>query len=743
MRLILRFVIPLVIAIGIIAYAVVPLVDALVYQWFVRDLDLRSKLVSSTVDDSLFDVIDERSRGKVQSFFDRLKQDERMFALGFCDARGAISYKTSQYPATLPCPPTASGALVSNVIQEPNGPLHVAYHVVQGSGRTLGRLILVHDMSFIERRSTATRQYILYLFLVVGAVVALITVVIAQLVWRGWITRTRALLRSNHRTRLGADAPSDLSPIVRDLRDLIRDLETGRRLRDDSQTSWTPRALKELLHKELSGDEIIVVSNREPYIHVRRDGRIEVQTPASGLVTALEPVMRACSGTWVAHGSGSADREVVDAHDHVAVPPEHPSYKIRRVWLTEEEEDGYYYGFSNEGLWPLCHIAHVRPTFRTDDWEQYKAVNEKFAKAILEEVKTDDPVILVQDYLLALLPRMLRRKLPNATIITFWHIPWPHPEAFGICPWTEQILDGLLGSSIIGFHTRQHDLNFVGTVERFLECRVDRASWTISHKGDLCAVNHYPISIEFPNRLLRQATSVQEARAEVRKRYGLAEDALLGVGVDRLDYTKGIAEKFLAVERLLEQHPEWIGRFSFVQIAAPSRIRIERYRELRGETEMIANRINRRFGSERYTPIILRMEHSEATDVLDHYRAAELCFVNSLHDGMNLVAKEFVSARDDEQGVLILSKFAGASRELPEALIVNPYYVDQCASALHSALSMSTEEQHDRMRSLRGVLHEFNVYRWAGRMLMDAARMRQRTRFLSRVAATEWDGKAS
>lgn len=740
MRFFLRFIIPLGLAIGLMAYAAVPIVDRLMVEWFIRDLDLRSKLISSAVDQSIFDVLDEQSRTRVQAFFDRVKQDERMYAVGFCDARGRLSYQSGEFPSGIPCPAAGSGALASTVLQVPNGSLHIAFHTVQGSGRVLGHLALVQDMSFVQRRSTTTRQYIMNAFLIVGIIVAAVTTLIAWLSWRSWISGTRALLRKNGlRHPLAPGTSPELQPIVRDLRELIRDLETDRRVRDDSQTTWTPRVLKELLRKELSGDEVIVVSNREPYIHVKTDNGVEVQTPASGLVTALEPIMRACSGTWVAHGSGSGDRDAVDENDHVTVPPDRPAYRIRRVWLTEEEEKGYYYGFSNEGLWPLCHIAHVRPTFRTSDWKQYKAVNEKFAKAILQEVKTDDPVILVQDYLLALLPRLLREKLPNATIITFWHIPWPNPEAFGICPWTEEILDGLLGSSIVGFHTRQHGLNFVGTVERFLECRVDRASWTISHGGELSAVNHYPISIDFPGAMLRQAKSVPDARALIRKHYGLADDCLLGVGVDRLDYTKGIAEKFLAVERLLELHPEWIGRFSFVQVAAPSRSRLERYRQLDEEVRSVADRVNRRFGTDTYKPVILSTEHCEPEQVVEHYRAAEICFVNSLHDGMNLVAKEFVAARNDEQGVLVLSKFTGASRELPEALIVNPYHLDQCAAALDTALSMSPEEQRDRMRSLRGVLHEFNVYRWAGRMLMDAARMRQRSRFLSRVAATDWD----
>jgi trehalose 6-phosphate synthase len=534
---------------------------------------------------------------------------------------------------------------------------------------------------------------------------------------------------------LASTAP-ELRPIARDLQALVRDLEAERAGRDESQMVWGPEALRRILRQDLKGDEVLIVSNREPYVHVRRkDNVIEIQRPASGLVTALEPIMRACSGTWIAHGAGSADRDTVDRNDHVMVPPEHPAYRIRRVWLSREEEQGYYYGFSNEGLWPLCHIAHTRPTFRAPDWESYQNVNRRFAEIVADEARTEDPIILVQDYHFALLPRMVRERLPRATIITFWHIPWPNPEAFGILPWREEVLDGLLGSSILGFHTQFHCNNFFDTVDRFLEARVDRETFSISYGGDTTEVRRYPISIEWPPAALQVQPSVEECRARVHERLGVRNDVKLGIGVDRLDYTKGILERFSAIERLFELEPRWIGQFSFIQVAAPSRSSIAEYQSLDSRVRELAGRINERFGRPGYQPIILRIEHHDAAQVYEMYRAADVCLVSSLHDGMNLVAKEYVAARDDEQGVLILSQFTGAARELADALIVNPYDFEQSAAALHLALTMSPEEQRVRMRSMRNLVHEFNVFRWAGRMLIDAARMRHRKRVLARGRA--------
>jgi trehalose 6-phosphate synthase len=732
MRLSLRFIIPLALVLGAIAYGVVPLVDDFTLKWFVRDLDSRSRLIGNAVQEPLVELLTAKERNavrlkRVQAFFARILRDERLFAIGFCSAEGELLYGTATLPAEVGCRGAGAAQDEAWVLEAERGALHVAANAVLVEGKRLGELLIVHDMSFIERRSADTKKYIVYLFAAIGAVIALITVVIAEISWRGWVAGIKALIRGQA-LALSSEPRAELKPIARDLAALVRDLETERRMRDESQISWVPASLRRILREDLKGDEILIVSNREPYVHVRRNERVEVQRPASGLVTALEPVMRACSGTWIAHGSGSADRDVVDARDHVMVPPESPAYRIRRVWLSKEEEAGYYYGFANEGLWPLCHIAHTRPIFRSADWQQYRVVNRRFAQAVEEESRTEDPIVLVQDYHLALAPRMIQKRLPNATVITFWHIPWPNPEAFGVCPWREEILDGLLGSSILGFHTQFHCHNFFDTVDRYLEARVDRETFTISYGGDPTEVRRYPISIEWPPAALEGQKPVPECRAEVRSALGLGPELRLGVGVDRLDYTKGILERFAAVERLLELQPEWIGRFSFVQIAAPSRSSIEEYQSLDAKVRAAAQQINTRFGRPGYEPIVLRIEHHDAAQVYTYYRAADLCCVSSLHDGMNLVAKEFVAARDDERGVLLLSQFTGASRELAEALIVNPYDIEQCAAALQVALTMPPDEQRDRMRRMRGLIQEFNVYRWAGRMLLDAARMRQRRR---------------
>ena len=742
MRLSLRFVLPLMLVLAGIAYAVAPLVDRLTLSWFVHDLDSRSSLIANTIQEPLQELLTAGRRAKILDFFNRITSDERLFAAGYCAAPTSRALATRSLPAEVRCADLDRWAGPrDHLLLSSKGPLHVTVQAMPTEAVPTGRLVLVHDMSFIVRRSEETKRYLFYLFMGLAAVVSLITVIIAQLSWRGWMAGMRSLLRGEGLLRQPGPgtAPSlpEFRPIARDLQRLVRELEADARTRDEDQITWTPESLRAILRGELRGEDVIVVSNREPYIHQRRGDRIEVQRPASGLVTALEPIMRACSGTWIAHGSGSADREVVDKHDHVAVPPEKPAYSIRRVWLSAEEEAGYYLGFANEGLWPLCHIAHVRPTFRSGDWAQYLAVNRKFANAVAEEAKTKDPIVLVQDYHFALLPNMIREKLPDATIITFWHIPWPNPESFAICPWRDEVLVGLLGSSILGFHTQFHCNNFVDTVDRFLEARVDRESFTVSFGGKLTAVRRYPISIAWPPDGETLQTTLADCRSGVRQLNDLPPEHKLGVGVDRLDYTKGIVERFRAIERLLELKPEWIGRFTFVQVAAPTRAGIEEYQHHEAQVRAMATHINGRFERQGPPPIVLKVEHHEAREVYEYFRAADVCFVSSLHDGMNLVAKEFVAARDDERGVLILSQFTGAARELPEALIVNPYDADQCAAALHLALTMPADEQRDRMRLMRGLVAEFNVFRWAGRMLLDAAAMRRRGRLIEKTARAD------
>jgi trehalose 6-phosphate synthase len=329
---------------------------------------------------------------------------------------------------------------------------------------------------------------------------------------------------------------------------------------------------------------------------------------------------------------------------------------------------------------------------------------------------------------------MIRKQLPAATVIMFWHIPWPNAESVGICPRRNELLEGLLGSSILGFHTQLHCNNFLDSVDRYLETRIDREHNAVVMRGHRTLIRPYPIALEWPVHWVENAPTPEECRAQVWRDLGLQPGALLGVGVDRLDYTKGIEERLLAVELLLERHPVFRDRFSFVQLAAPSRTKIERYRQLSDAVEHLANRINQRFGKKGYQPIILFRSHHEPPEVYRFFRAADLCYVSSLHDGMNLVAKEFVAARTDLQGVLVLSEFTGAARELTEALIVNPYDLEGSSDALAAALTMPIEEQRDRMRSMRPLLAQFNVYRWAGRMLMDAARLRNQERVAARLA---------
>jgi trehalose 6-phosphate synthase len=503
--------------------------------------------------------------------------------------------------------------------------------------------------------------------------------------------------------------------------------ENEARLRESGESMWTADRLAIQIQTRLDGGKLIVVSNREPYIH-RRDGKsLEVIVPASGLVTALEPVLYACDGTWIAHGSGDADSEVVDAHDRLRVPPHDPRYTLRRMWLSKEEEEGYYYGFANEGLWPLCHIAHTRPIFRALDWQFYQEVNRKFASAVIEEIAdTHKPVILVQDYHFALLPRMIKEKRPDARVAIFWHIPWPNTEAFGICPWQRQLVDGLLGADLIGFHIQSHCNNFLQTVDRVVESRVDWEHFAVLRQNHRTIVRPFPISVDLTED---ESLETDQYGINYLERSALmhslgVEAAFVGIGVDRVDYTKGIHERFRAIERFLEKYPKYQGQFTFIQIGAPSRTHIKRYHDLLAELEAEAERINWRFQSGKWKPILFLKRQHNHKEIASYYRAADLCLVTSLHDGMNLVAKEFLAARRDERGVLILSQFTGAARELRDALLVNPYDIDQTAEAIRAALEMEPEERQMRVHRMRKIIREHNIYRWAGNLVTELCELR-------------------
>jgi trehalose 6-phosphate synthase len=667
-----------------------------------------------------------------------ITRDERIMGAAACSPGGDLLAATDSYPPEFSCrsvmqrmrrdaPPGSDSW--STTSELPSGRVHLSVTVIDGSEPDQrGAVVLVHDLSYLTRREQTTRNLLIAAFFIMAAGASLVTLVAARLARRGWTLDLRRALAGG--------AASEFQPLIRDVRSLAARLveENEREARGGR---WSPERLRSTLRQHLQGERIVILANREPYIHEKTAEGARVLHPASGLVTALEPVMRACSGVWVAHGSGSADRETVDAKDHIRVPPGEESYAVRRVWLSEQEENGYYYGFANEGLWPLCHVAHARPVFRAEDYEYYAQVNRKFANAVCEEVDSDDPIVLVQDYHFALAPKMIRERLPRATIIAFWHIPWPNSERMGICPWREELIDGLLGASVVGFHTQQHCNNFIDSVDAFMESRIDRETNAVFQRRRKTLVRPYPISIEWPVHWLDKVPPVAEAKASVRRELGLSEDTLLGVGVDRLDYTKGIEERLLAVDALLTRHPEFRGRFVFIQVAAPSRTKIPRYRELNDRVEEVAAEINRKWSDGNRQPIVLLRSHHEPISVFRYYRAADLCYVSSLHDGMNLVAKEFVAARDDEQGVLILSQFTGAARDLSEALIVNPYDIRQAGEAFAAALRMSADEQRERMRSMRRFVAAFNVYRWAGRMLVDAAELRRKERLTGRFGSSK------
>jgi trehalose-6-phosphate synthase len=487
--------------------------------------------------------------------------------------------------------------------------------------------------------------------------------------------------------------------------------------------TWTKENLRDIVKDKIGTHKFLVVSNREPYIHTYGDNGIRCMTPASGMTVALDPVMRACGGTWLAHGSGDADREVVDGRDHVQVPPENPSYTLRRIWLTKEEEEKFYYGYSNEGLWPLCHIVHVRPVFRERDWHVYKSVNEKFADAVLEEIGDDKGFVFIQDYHFALLPKMIKDRRPDIIVAQFWHVPWPNPESFRVCPHAEDLLWGLLGNDILGFHVRYHCMNFLDSVDRFLEVRVDRERLSVFKGGRETLVRPFPISIDFDMVEAKARDEDLERRIAILKTDFRLKDRFLGIGVDRIDYTKGIVERFMAIDRFLEKYPEYVGKFVFLQLGPLSRIHIPHYRTYNEEIYARMLDINEKWKRKDWQPILLHKKHLGLDDLLLYYRAADLCIVSSIHDGMNLVAKDFVASRIDERGVLILSKFTGSSRELEQAILVNPIATEQFADAIKQAIDMPLEEQAERMRRMRSNVSENNIYRWAGKIVHEMKRL--------------------
>jgi len=706
-----------------------------------RDLERRAEVLAESLAGNIEPVLEKGSTKQLQRIVDRFGNRQHLTGVAIYNLKGealAITPGLTQWLSTEP--PVVVQALVKNdgasqfvridktVLNIYALPLHQQDQVAAG-------VAIVHDASYINVQSARIWRETFLRVLVQVFLIALITVLIVRWSIAGPIARAAQWMRAIRMGKISSrHAVPDidlLRPLAREMANIADSLTAARsaaekeaQLRDAAENFWTADRLSVHVKSRLQDSRLFVVSNREPYIHNRLGRAVQVMVPASGLVTALEPVLRACDGTWIAHGSGDADRETVDIRDQLRVPPDDPRYTLRRVWLSKEEEEGYYYGFANEGLWPLCHIAHTRPLFRESDWEHYQRANRKFADAVLEEMEgTDRPVLLAQDYHFALLPRLVKKARPDARVAIFWHIPWPNPEAFAICPWQRELLDGLLGADLVGFHIQSHCTNFLQSVDRTLESRIDWEHFAANREDHRTAVKPFPISVDFHEDPQPDLASAYEERVSLLRELGVAA-TWVGVGVDRVDYTKGILERFLAIERLIEKHPAYQHKFTFLQIGAPSRTHIKRYHDLLAEVEAEAERINWRFQSGNWKPIVfLKRQHSHE-EIQRFYRVADLCLVTSLHDGMNLVAKEFVAARQDEQGALILSRFTGAARELPDALLVNPYDIEQTAEAIRFALDMDMEERKRRIQRMRRVVRERNIYRWAGDLVAELCEVR-------------------
>ena len=743
MRLSLRLILSLVIGISIVTFVIARNQVRAEKRGLRADLQRRAEVLAESLQEIVEPEIERGSREQIQRLVERFGNRERLAGVMVYDAHGAVLAESSSLAGHMKPPPPPMDSLKANdqgigeFLNLDDVPVHAYYLPLHNSqGEIVGALATFHNAAYINAESDRIWRETLWHVVAQVLLVVLVTVLILRWTIVLPISRTVQWMKDLRAGRISPrpKLPNEdfLAPLSKEVANMARSLAEARasaeeeaRLRETGESMWTAERLRVSVQTKLVGP-LFVVSNREPYMHVLRGKAIEALVPASGLVTALEPILRACDGTWIALGSGDADRETVDEHSRLRVPPDKSEYTLRRVWLEKEEEEGYYEGFSNEGLWPLCHIAHTRPVFRASDWQYYKDANRKFADAVLEEMSgAENALLLVQDYHFALLSRMIKQERPDVRVAIFWHIPWPNPEAFAICPWQRELLDGLLGADLVGFHTQAHCNNFLETVDGALESRIEWERFCVKRNDQTTFVRPFPISVDFNEAEMDpgDAYSPYELRASLLRNLGI-QASFLGVGVDRVDYTKGIIERFRGIERFLEKYPAYRGQFTFVQIGAPSRTKIPRYHDLLGEVEAEAARINGRFLNGRWKPIALLARHHSHEEILAYYRAADLCMVTSLHDGMNLVAKEFVAARADGEGALILSQFTGAARELRDALIVNPYDTEQLCDAIRDALEMDPEERRIRMRHMRRLVKEHNVYRWAGTLISEVSEIR-------------------
>lgn len=697
------------------------------------DLERRTSLLADSFKESIKPSYLINSTTTLQAILDKFAGRERLLGLAIYNNQGRIfasSTKLSSIDLTEFSKITEDAmdadSGMGNFFSIGDSNIFVFSTPIHDEENVIGSVVVLQRADYIKEAIRQTWNSNLIRLSIQVLLFSLSAILILRwIIYRPVAKMAEAIRRARsgnyNKENSGFDGQSFFKPVASEITKMSQSLIFARnaaiseaRMRLEKLDSpWTAERLKEFFKAYFKNRQIIIISNREPYIHKKDKTKTKVVIPPSGMITALEPIMEACGGTWIACGSGDGDKLVVDKNDKIAVPPDDPKYILKRIWLSDDELKGFYTGFSNEALWPLCHMAHVRPTFRKSDWEQYQKVNGKFAQSLLSEIKNiPRPLILVQDYHFALLPEIIKKSRPDAEIGLFWHIPWPNAESFSICPWRREILGGILGADIIGFHTQQYCNNFFDTVSKEIESLADLEKFSITHKNHTSYIKPFPISVN----LTHNNTFDSNPGKQMLKKMGI-KTKYLGIGVDRMDYTKGILERFRGVEFFLKMYPKYKGQFTFLQIAPPSRESVNKYRQFGIEVTKEAERINQKYQTSGWRPIILVKEHHSHEEIYALYRVANVCMVTSLSDGMNLVSKEFVASRDDECGVLILSEFTGAARDLKGAIKINPYSAEETAEAIFKSINMPPINQRSAMKKMRESVKNYNIYRWGAEFL--------------------------
>ncbi len=742
MKRILLFILPIVIivAIGFTVFGIFQV--RFEEEKMLDELKRKAKAVAESIELSAKYLLLSNDLRSAKALVERFQLRERLQGGVIYDAQGDIVAITQRFEEWK----EKDKPYVKEILETkiPRGALETFKHysvysyvlpVLDDEDKPLGLVEVIYDTSYVFAILTELWRRISVTLIIMVIAIGLIALLIQRQIFILPVKRLTQWFHYFQKGEIDSRHPikekGELGKLASEVEQVALSLRIARRTLSDEASArlekdeiWTEAKLKNLVQAKLGENALFVVSNREPYMHVidEPSAKANCIRPASGVVTAIHPILCACGGMWIAHGSGNADRKFVNSKDKLGVPPEDNRYILKRVWLSKEEEEGYYYGFANEGLWPLCHNTHTRPVFRESDWQMYKRVNMKFAESVIAELPAKSPFIFIQDYHFTLLAKLIKEKRPDATIALFWHIPWPTPESFSICPYQKEILDGMLGCDLIGFHVQNHCNNFLDTANRLLESRVDTEKFSVVRANKETFIRAFPISVDVNCTSLK--TESGEEIEKLKKEFEL-EDKIVGVGVERIDYTKGIIERVSAIDRFLEKYPAYKKKLVFIQLAAPSRTHIKRYHDLMGEIDELVEKINWKHGDGVWKPLIYLKRHFSADEIGPYYQLADFCVVSSLHDGMNLVAKEYIAAKKDLSGALILSQFTGASRELSDAILINPYSIEDFADSIKLVIDMPQEEKKRRMENMRHIISENNIYRWAANIITELTALKK------------------